>query len=62
MLQRMRKLEHLSPSTRFEYWIERFLISRLRAQRYTEIFSKIDEGAIDAPKSYAELLKSLTDF
>ena len=62
MLVRMRKLEHLSPNTLFRYWIERFLISHLRSQKYAEIFDKIDKGAPDAPKSYDELLKSLTDF
>ena len=41
MYLRMKSLEHLSPSTEFMYWIENFLISRVRA----ESFAKFDENA-----------------
>lgn len=41
MYLRMKSLEHLSPSTEFMYWIENFLISRVRA----ESFAKLDENA-----------------
>jgi hypothetical protein len=44
MYEKMKALEHLSPYTEFLYWIENFLISRLRALRYAEILDKIDDG------------------
>jgi hypothetical protein len=44
MYEKMKALEHLSPDTEFLYWIENFLISRLRALRYAEILDKIDDG------------------
>ena len=62
MLKKMRCLEHLSPSTKFTYWIEEFLKSQLRAQKYSEVFDKIDANAPDAPQSYDELYRLLTDF
>jgi hypothetical protein len=39
MYERMKRLEHLSPDTEFSYWIENFLVSRLRAERAEELFS-----------------------
>ena len=42
MYRRMKALEHLSPKTRFMYWIENFLISRVRAENFAEIMNKID--------------------
>ena len=36
--------EHLSPDTEFLYWIENFLISRLRALRFAEIEDRLDAG------------------
>lgn len=47
MYLRMKELEHLSPNTKFTYWIENFLISRLRAERYCELTDKIDSGEGD---------------
>lgn len=44
MYERMKKLEHLSPNTEFLYWIENFLISRLRALKYAEILDRLDDG------------------
>jgi hypothetical protein len=44
MYERMKRLEHLSPDTEFIYWIENFLISRLRAMRYSEILDRLDGG------------------
>lgn len=44
MYERMKRLEHLSPNTEFLYWIENFLVSRLRAVRYAEISERIDAG------------------
>ena len=44
MYERMKKLEHLSPDTEFLYWIENFLISRLRALAYADICDRLDRG------------------
>lgn len=43
MYKRMKELEKLSPDTRFTYWIEGFLRSRLRAEEY----SKSRDGETD---------------
>ena len=59
MYEKMKHLEHLSPSTKFMYWIEGFLISRTRALRLAELFSKIDSGASDAPDSYDDFIKQM---
>ena len=53
MYERMKKLEHLSPNTRFTYWIESFLISRLRALKFAEL---MNAGA-DYEKILGELEK-----
>ena len=37
MYKKMKALERLSPSTEFSYWIENFLISRLRAEKFSEL-------------------------
>ncbi len=59
MYERMKRLEHLSPNTKFLYWIENFLISRCRAIKYGEICDSLDEKAEDAPKTCAEAVKML---
>lgn len=59
MYERMKKLEHLSPQTEFIYWIENFLISRLRAIHFTELLDKVEQGASDAPRSYEEFVGEL---
>lgn len=61
MYEKMRALEHLSEGTRFEYWIENFLVSRLRYLKYCEIADAIKQGAEGAPESFAEVEK-LLDF
>ncbi len=60
MYKRMKALEGLSPSTEFLYWIENFLISRLRAERYAELSSLIEEDGVRAPQSYREFIERLT--
>ena len=60
MYRRMKKLEKFNTGTHFLYWIENFLISRARAERYAEIREKLDGGAPDAPKSYGEAVELLT--
>ncbi len=59
MYERMKKLEPLSPNTKFMYWIEGFLISRLRAEKFAEICDMLDSGDDRAPKSCAEAVKIL---
>ncbi len=59
MYEKMKRLEHLSPSTRFLYWIENFLVSRCRAIKYGEICDMIDDGDEGAPKTCAEAVEML---
>ncbi len=47
MYKRMKALEHLSPNTKFLYWIENFLISRIRAEKFAEIRDKFDKGNLN---------------
>jgi hypothetical protein len=56
MYVKMKRLEHLSPNTNFIYWIENFLISRLRAVKFAEIEDEIDAGE---DISYADILDRL---
>lgn len=58
MYERMKALEHLSPNTEFIYWIENFLISRLRALRYAELLDRMDGGE---EISYGEFERLLGD-
>lgn len=55
MYEKMKALEHLSPKTRFEYWIENFLVSRHRALRLSEMYDDIESGAV----SFQEVEKRL---
>lgn len=57
MYRRMKALEKLSPKTEFIYWIEGFLRSRCRAERFEELLSDINSGAEGAPRSYEEIEK-----
>lgn len=59
MYRKMKALEHLSKDTEFLYWIENFLISRIRAERFSDIYEKIEDGAKDAPESYEKLIREL---
>jgi hypothetical protein len=45
MYRRMKPLEKLSPNTKFLYWIENFLRSRVRAENYGKLLDRIDGGA-----------------
>ena len=58
--EKIKPLEKYSPNTEFDYWIENFLISRLRAIRFEELYKKVAENAPDAPKTYNEFIKDLT--
>lgn len=44
MYERMGALEKLSPDTKFLYWIENFLISRVRAVKFAEMMDRLDSG------------------
>ena len=59
VLREMKPLEHLCEGTEFDYWIEGFLRSRLRALRFAELCDKIDDGAEDAPRSFEEFTEEL---
>ena len=59
MYVRMKELEHLSGDTRFMYWIENFLISRRRAERFEEESTKIDLHLSGAITSYTALVDYL---
>ena len=59
MYERMKKLERLSPKTEFSYWIQSYILSRKRAQKYEILREKVDTGAHDAPKTYADFIKEL---
>ena len=52
MYERMRKLEKFIKKTKFTYWIENFLISRLRALKFEELCES-------EPESYEEFTNSL---
>ena len=57
--RRMKPLEALSPNTKFLYWIEGFIISRLRAERFAELDEKYESGELDMTKD--EIIKELTE-
>ncbi|MBQ7363779.1 MAG: hypothetical protein IJW48_04960 [Clostridia bacterium] len=59
MYKRMKALEHLSPKTEFLYWIENFLISRIRAEKYEELLTLLDGDSERAPRDFAEFLSRL---
>ena len=57
MAERMKSLEHLSPDTKFIYWVEGFLRSRLRAEKLIDLMNDYDEGKLTLP--YDEIEKAL---
>ena len=56
MYEKMKRLEHLSHNTEFIYWIENFLISRLRALRFADIEERVSAGE---DMTYSEIIESL---
>ena len=58
MYRRMKKLEYLSPFTKFSYWIENFLISRHRAERFEELIKEY-KNTPDKFKGYDEFMEKL---
>ena len=59
MYERMKPLEKLSPNTEFMYWIENFLISRVRALKYANIMDRVETDSPDTPQSYEEIVREL---
>ena len=59
MYCRMKPLEKLSPETEFSYWIEGFILSRLRSLKYRELKERLERGELDM--SYDEVIRLLTD-
>lgn len=59
MYERMMTLERLNPNTEFSYWIENFLISRLRAFKFEELYKEVSEESENAPKTYVEFKERL---
>lgn len=57
MYERMKGLEHLSSGTEFSYWIEGFLISRLRALKLDSVLSRAESGEISYADAERELKK-----
>ncbi|MBQ8414445.1 MAG: hypothetical protein IJX58_04280 [Clostridia bacterium] len=53
MYKRMKLLESLSPDTKFLYWVEGFLRSRVRAEKLSEIINDYDKGTLTL--SYDEI-------
>ena len=58
MYKKMKALEHLSEGTEFSYWIENFLISRLRAEKYAELREKLDTGVDLSYESFINELRN----
>ena len=58
MYRRMKTLEHLSPNTKFMYWIENFLISRVRAENFAGMMEKIESGDY-IPESFSEIIDKI---
>ena len=54
MYKKMKALERYSPNTKFLYWIENFLISRLRAEAVSELMC-------DDTKDFEQTIKELTN-
>jgi hypothetical protein len=61
MYERMKQYEPLSPGTEFDYWIENFLISRLRALRFEELYRRVEAGEADAPQNFEEFIERLNN-
>lgn len=57
MYEKMKKSEHLSPTTEFSYWIENFLVSNIRASKLVQIREKYNSDNLSM--SYEEVLKKL---
>lgn len=64
MYRRMKPLEKLSPNTEFSYWIEGFLLSRMRALMFEDIWrteSCVNGRSDDTDYTFDILCESLTN-
>ncbi len=59
MYAKMKKLEHLNPNTKFLYWIEGFLTSRLIALKFEELWERVEKKSDDAALGYEEFISEL---
>lgn len=60
MYLKMKKCEKLNPKTKFSYWIENFIISRLRSLRFEEFRALYKSGRLDLlPNTFAEIVAKL---
>ena len=59
MYKRMKPLEAKNPKTEFTYWVENFLVSRLRALKFEELYEKVRQDTDDAPETYQDFIKEL---
>lgn len=59
MYERMKPLERLNPGTKFDYWIENFILSSLRSQRLREFEESKKRGTADGSIGYDELFEML---
>ncbi len=58
MYKKMKALEKLSPNTKFLYWIENFLISRLKAIKFEELWADSERESL----SYGEFSEKLKNY
>ena len=58
MYSLMKPYEALCPNTRFMYWIEGFIISRLRALKFEELW---ENAKADSKLTYGEIIHKITD-
>lgn len=56
---KMKRLEHLAPKTQFFYWIEGFIVSHLRAQRFDRLLKAVEDGDAAAPESFSAFIEEL---
>lgn len=61
MYEKMKRLEKYSPNTRFMYWIENFLISRLRSLKYEELCRRVDNGEDISYREFCHALDNPLD-
>ncbi len=61
MYERMKALEHLSPNTKFSYWIENFILSRRRSLAFAREMTLLENGATDAVTTYDELIRRINE-
>ena len=59
MYKQMKPYESLSPDTKFLYWIENFLISRLRAERFEELWERIELGVDIDYQTFVSMLDNI---